>query len=98
MAAAGALPLPVLAASMRTLIGLLASTGIRSGEAFALDVSDLDTAAQVLTVTGKHSKKRLIALHPSAAAALSGYLASCCQCERMPALVSSLSLTILKSF
>ena len=32
MAAAGALPSPVLAASMRTLIGLLSSTGIRSGE------------------------------------------------------------------
>jgi len=74
MAAAGALPSPVLAASMRTLIGLLSSTGIRSGEAFALDVSDLDTAAQVLTVTGKHGRKRLIALHPSAASALSGYL------------------------
>jgi integrase len=56
MAAAGTLASPVLAASMRTLIGLLASTGIRSGEAFTLDVSDLDTAAQVLTVTGKHGR------------------------------------------
>jgi integrase/recombinase XerD len=74
MAAAGALPSPVLAASMRTLIGLLASTGIRSGEAFAIDAGDLDIAGQVLTVTGKHGRKRLIALHPSAAAALSGYL------------------------
>ena len=44
MAAAGTLTSPVLAASMRTLIGLLASTGIRSGEAFALDVPDIDTA------------------------------------------------------
>src|SRR5258708_16915544 len=59
---------------MRTLIGLLASTGVRSGEAFALDVGDLDTEAQVLTVTGKYGRKRLIALHPSAAAALSDYL------------------------
>jgi integrase/recombinase XerD len=74
MAAAGRLPSPVLAASMRTLIGLLASTGIRSGEAFALDTGDLDTEAQVLTVTGKHGRKRLIALHPSAARALSDYL------------------------
>jgi integrase len=74
MAAAGTLPSPVIAASMRTLIGLMASTGIRSGEAFALDASDLDTAAQVLTVTGKYGRKRLIALHPSAADALSGYL------------------------
>jgi integrase/recombinase XerD len=74
MAAAGALPSAVLAASMRTLIGLLASTGIRSGEAFALDAINLDTAEQVLTVTGKHGRKRLIALHPSAASALSDYL------------------------
>jgi integrase len=73
MAAAGALP-PVLAASMRALIGLLASTGIRSGEAFAIDAGDLEIAEQVLTVTGKHGRKRLIALHPSVAAALSSYL------------------------
>ena len=72
MAAAGRLPSPVLAASMRTLIGLMASTGIRSGEAFALD-PDMDTEGQVLTVTGKHGRTRLIALHPSAAA-LSAYL------------------------
>ena len=70
----GALASPVLAAGMRTLIGMLASTGIRSGEAFALDAGDLDIAGQVLTVTGKYGRKRLIALHPSAAAALSGYL------------------------
>ncbi len=74
MAAAGALPSPVLAASMRTLIGLLASTGIRSGEALAIDLGDLDITGQVLAVTGKYGRKRLIALHPSAAAALSGYL------------------------
>jgi integrase/recombinase XerD len=74
MAAAGTLPSPVIAASMRTLIGLMASTGIRSGEAFALDATDLDIAAQTLTITGKYGRKRLIALHPSAADALSGYL------------------------
>ena len=59
MAATAALPSPVLAASMRTLIGLLASTGLRSGEALALDACDLDTAAQVLTVTGKYGRNRL---------------------------------------
>ena len=64
----------MLAASMRTLIGLLASTGVRSGEAGALDTADLDTAGQVLTVTGKHGRTRLIALHPTTAAALAGYL------------------------
>ena len=74
MAAAAALPSPMLAASMRTLIGLLASTGIRSGEAFVLDRADLDTDAQVLAVTGKHGRIRLIALHPTTAAALADYL------------------------
>ena len=39
--------------------------GCRSGEAFALDATDLDTAAQVLAVTGKYGRTRLIALHPS---------------------------------
>ena len=47
---------------------------MRIGEAFALDADDLDTEAQVLTVTGKYGRKRLIALHPSAAVALPGYL------------------------
>ena len=74
MAAAGALSPAMLAASMQTLIGLLASTGIRSGEAFALDAADLDAAAQVLAVTGKYGRTRLIALHPTTAAALAGYL------------------------
>ena len=70
MAAAGRLPSPVLAAGMRPLIGLLASTGTRSGGALALDAGDLGTRAQVLAVTGR---KRLIALHPSVAGALSDY-------------------------
>ena len=74
MAAAGALSPAMLAASMQTLIGLLASTGIRSGEAFALNAADLDTAGQVLAVTGKYGRTRLIALHPTTAAALAGYL------------------------
>ena len=74
MAVAGALSPAMLAASMRTLIGLLASTGVRSGEAFALDAADLDIAAQVLAVTGKYGRTRLIALHPSTAAALADYL------------------------
>ena len=60
-------------ASMRTLIGLLATTGLRSGEALALDVEDLDTDQGVLTVTGKYGRQRLVALHLSTLHALSGY-------------------------
>jgi integrase len=74
MAAAAELSPVMLAASMRTLIGLLASTGIRSGEAFALNAADLDTKAQVLSVTGKYGRTRLIALHPTTATALADYL------------------------
>ncbi len=42
MDAARALSPRMLGESMRTLIGLLAATGMRSGEAAALDVEDLD--------------------------------------------------------
>ena len=73
MSAAALLPARMLAASMQTLIGLLASTG-RSGEAGALDTGDLDTAAGLLAVTGKYGRVRLIALHPTTVQALTGYL------------------------
>ena len=74
MSAAALLPGRMLAASMQTLIGLLASTGLRSGEAGALDAGDLDAAAQLLTVTGKYGRIRLVALHPTTVQALTGYL------------------------
>jgi site-specific recombinase XerD len=74
MTAAAALSPAMLAASMRMLIGLLAATGIRSGEAFTLDTADIDTAQQVLTVTGKYGRTRLIALHPTTVTALADYL------------------------
>ena len=74
MSAAALLPARMLAASMQTLIGLLASTGLRSGEAGALDAGDLDAAAQLLTVTGKYGRIRLVALHPTTVQALTGYL------------------------
>jgi integrase len=74
MSAAAALPAEMLAASMQTLIGLLASTGLRSGEAGALDAGDLDAAARLLTVTGKYGRIRLVALHPTTVGALTGYL------------------------
>src|SRR5271157_4601738 len=74
MSAAALLPAPMLAASMQTHIGLLASTGLRSGEAGALDAGDLDAAAGLLTVTGKYGRIRLVALHSTAVQALTGYL------------------------
>jgi integrase/recombinase XerD len=74
MSAAALLPARMLAASMQTLIGLLASTGLRSGEAGALDVGDLDAAMRLLTVTGKYGRIRLVALQSTTVQALTGYL------------------------
>ncbi len=73
MSAAQALSPRLLAASICTLIGLVASTGMRSGEAGALDVEDLCADKQVMTVTGKHGKQRLIPLHPTTVQALTDY-------------------------
>jgi integrase/recombinase XerD len=57
---------PLRTATMRTLIGLLAVTGIRMGEALAADDSDLDAEAGVLLVRhGKFDKQRLLPVHPS---------------------------------
>jgi integrase len=74
MSAAARLPPRMLAASMHTLIGLLASTGLRSGEAGALNAGDLDVGSRLLTVTGKYGRVRLVALQPTTAQALTEYL------------------------
>lgn len=68
-------PLRVNAATYPVLIGLLAVTGMRIGEAIALDTGDFDAAQGVLTVhRGKFGKSRLLPLHPTATAAIRGYL------------------------
>jgi integrase/recombinase XerD len=72
--AAAALRPALRAATYRTLIGLMASTGIRTGEALGIDTGDFDGQAGVLTVTGKYGKTRELPLHPSVAAALTAYL------------------------
>ena len=59
----------------RTLIGLLAATGMRIGEALALDRRDLDHADHVLVVRhGKFGKSRELPLHPTTLEALARYL------------------------
>lgn len=59
-------------ATLNTLIGLLAVTGLRVGEAIALDRTDV--APGLLTITeAKFGKSRLVPLHPSVDAALTGY-------------------------
>ena len=74
IAAANTLSTPLRRTTFATLIGLLAVTGIRVGEAIALDRGDVDLAARRLTVRfGKFGKTRELALHPSTVDALRRY-------------------------
>ena len=76
IAAAGALRPRFRAATYQALISLLAASGIRIGEALALDSNDLDADDGVLIVRdSKFGKTRLVPLHPSATAALTRYSA-----------------------
>ena len=62
-------------ATMETLLGLLYTTGIRIGEALALDVGDLDRRDRILTVRkGKFGKSRALPLRESVAEALACYV------------------------
>jgi integrase len=57
--AAGTLCTPHRAATFRTLIGVLAATGMRRGEAIALDRDDFDPIAGVIVIrAGKFDKSR----------------------------------------
>ena len=74
LGAARELPLPLKAATHATLIGLLAVSGMRVGEAIGLDRDDVDHAAGVLIIReAKFGKSREVALHPSTLAALEAY-------------------------
>ena len=72
--AAGRLRPAIRAATYRTLIALMAATGIRTGEAIGLDIASLDQRAGTLTVTGKYGKTRKLPLHQTTAEALAQYL------------------------
>ncbi|WP_331752059.1 tyrosine-type recombinase/integrase [Streptomyces sp. NBC_00829] len=57
------------------LIGLLAATGMRIGEALALDTGDFDAERGILTIRDtKFGKSRLLPLHSTTTAALGQYL------------------------
>jgi len=74
MTAAEALAPPFRAATYRTLIGLLAITGMRVGEAINLDRDDLDPTAGLLRLRHtKFDKSRELPLHPSSTEALLAY-------------------------
>jgi integrase len=75
MDAASVIPTPHRAATMRTLIGLLAVTGMRVGEAIRLNRADIDEGQGVLTVVeSKFGKSRQLAVHTTTIAALRTYL------------------------
>jgi integrase/recombinase XerD len=74
MTAAGAIRTPLRAATCQTLIGLLAATGMRVGEAIGLDRADIDADGGLLTIRGaKFGKSRQLPLHPTTRHALAGY-------------------------
>ena len=74
LAAAGRLPTAHRADTYQTLIGLVAVTGMREGEAVRLDRDDVDLAQGLLTIRdSKFGKSRQIPVHPSTIEALGGY-------------------------
>ena len=74
MAQARAIRWPLPALTHETLIGLLAVTGMRVGEALRLDRADINWAEGLLLIReSKFAKSRQVALHPSALDALATY-------------------------
>lgn len=66
---------PLRVATYQTLIGLIAVTGMRLGEAIRLDRSDVDLTRELLLIRNtKFGKTREIPLHPSTGEALRSYL------------------------
>ncbi len=73
--ASSAIPTPHRAATMRALIGLLAVTGMRIGEAIRLNRADIDHHRDTLTVIeSKFGKSRELAVDATTTTALRAYL------------------------
>ncbi|HET6951746.1 MAG TPA: tyrosine-type recombinase/integrase [Acidimicrobiales bacterium] len=78
MTAARELRSPLRAATFETLVGLLAVSGLRIGEALRLDRDDVDLDDGVLHVRQtKFGKSREVPLHPSTVNALAAYARRC---------------------
>ena len=93
MTAAAAIRTPLRAATYQTLIGLLAATGMRVGEAISLDRADLAAGQGLLTIrSGKFGKSRQLPLHATVVQALDRYAGqrdSACRRPATPALLLS---------
>jgi integrase len=77
IAAARSMPTPLRAATYSTLIGLLFVTGMRVGEAIALDDTDVDWDQAIVHVRHtKFDKSRLVPVHATTLGALRSYLAA----------------------
>lgn len=75
MDAASVIPTSHRAATMRTLIGLLAVTGMRVGEAIRLDLADIDQVRGLLRIRDtKFGKSRELAVDPTTIRTLREYL------------------------
>jgi integrase len=84
MAAARTLRSPLPAATYETLVGLLATTGMRVGETIALGRDDVEVERGLLTIrAAKFGKDRIVPLHPSTVEALQRYAE--CRDARWPA-------------
>jgi integrase len=71
---------PLRAATYETLLGLLATTGLRIGEALRLDGDDIDAGDGVLRIRrSKFGKSRQVPLQPSTLEALERYQQRRCQ-------------------
>jgi integrase len=77
---------PFKSETYSTLIGLLASTGMRVGEAIGLDRADFDAREEVFRIRHtKFGKSRLVPLHPSTTQALKEYARKRDRAIRRPA-------------
>jgi integrase/recombinase XerD len=85
MAATAVLRHPLRRATYRTVIGLLAVTGMRIGEAIRLDRGDVDWAnALVVVRASKFGRSREVPLHPSTLDALDTYARDRDRLQRKP--------------
>jgi len=76
---------PLRAATYQTLIGLLAASGLRIGEAIKLDRSDVDWDQGVLLIReSKFGKSRLVPLHPTTMHALAEHARLRDELQRRP--------------
>jgi integrase/recombinase XerD len=82
--AVGRLTPPLRAASYRTVIGLMATTGLRLGEALGLDRQDVDLRFGALHVRAGQAKQREVPLHTTATKALRTYARERDRCWPQP--------------